>query len=310
MLYSVTIGGTSANNTWFLSEDKYGIKYIENISIRQKIKIGNGIEEICKEVYSLNENNINIKGYELFKYIKFSNSNKNMRLTAIRLNEKENDTNQIEYHICYITFNPDEYELLLYQQPNHSSTNICQTYRTNRHGSYQGCAIQYTSAYTGLLKFSVCEKSTGEFYDFLVGVDENNIPKIVKKETTGEDLDNIKSIFISLRLGDKIKTKHFGITFNRGYIPTSIVLLNPGNGEKNLPDLSRYTRIEFDGVDALENLDNEGNQVILEEICKKNIRAITIIDLQLPKDFCWKYKIDYVFTYNPESGKVRCIKGK
>ena len=51
-------------------------------------------------------------------------------------------------------------------------------------------------------------------------------------------------------------------------------------------------------------------KIIIDELVNKKIKAITIVDLQLPPDFCKKYNIDYVFDYNLTTFKTKCIRGK
>lgn len=319
MLYDIVIGKPVEPHVWSVYTDKYNSDFISCRALRQKIKLGGGVDKICSPIKEIKNNygdiDVSIQGYELCEDIKFSNSNKNMKLTAIKLNEREGD-NKVNYNIAYISFNPDDYELISYSLPNQTAVNICQTFRSfNR---YQGCAIQYTSFYSALIKMTLRGIHNDTYHNIMIGIDENNQPKVVFRDFTNEELSEEINIYNSLRVGDKVKTKHFGITFNKRYIPTLGIFINVGNDDERAGTILDNSAYDIDNSvvvllsdeNALYHIDRELNNVILEEITKKNIKAITVCDLKVPADFCKKYGIEYVFVYHPETYKIKCIKGK
>nr|DAN38495.1 MAG TPA: hypothetical protein [Caudoviricetes sp.] len=318
MLYDIVIGNPLEPHVWSVYTDKYNSDFISCRALRQKVKLGGGVDKICSPIDELKitdgEIPVSIQGYELCKDIKFSNSNKNMKLTAIKLSEREGD-NKVNYHIAYISFNPDDYELISYNLPNQTAVNICQTFRS--FNKYQGCAIQYTSLYSALIKLTLRDIHNDTYHNIMIGVDENNKPKVVFKELDNDELSEAKEIYDSLRVKNKVKTKHFGITFNKRFIPTIGIFINAGEGDEkanSILDNSTYDEksvvLLLSDENSLYHITDELNAVILEEITKKNIKAITICDLKLPPDFCKKYGIEYVFVYHPDTYKIKCIKGK
>jgi len=151
----------------------------------------------------------------------------------------------------------------------------------------------------------------------MIGVDEDNKPKVVFKELDNEELSEAKEVYYSLRVKNRVKTKHFGITFNKRFIPTLGIFINAGEGDEkanSILDNSTYDEnsvvLLLSDENSLYHIDEELNTVICDEITMKNIKAITICDLKLPPDFCKKYGIDYVFVYHPDTYKIKCIKGK
>ena len=89
MLYDVSIGKPKNKHSWEIFKDKYGSTFVSSKALKQRIRLGGGVDEICNPVVSNKITSVwadsYIEGYELSDYIKFSNSNRNMNLTAIRL---------------------------------------------------------------------------------------------------------------------------------------------------------------------------------------------------------------------------------
>lgn len=318
MLYDVSIGKPKNKHNWEIFKDKYGSTFVSSKALKQRIRLGGGVDEICNPVVSNKITSVwadsYIEGYELSDYIKFSNSNRNMNLTAIRLNER-NDSDKVDYHICYVSFNPAEYELIDYSLAPQSGVNIVQTFRS--FDDYQGCAIQYTSLYSALIKMTLRDIKCNTYRDVMIGADEKNEIKVVIRPLEEVELLNARETSKRLRKNGSVKTKHFGITFAKRFIPTIGVFINAGEGDDKLLSLRNNAVCDKDAVvivldneKSLFNIDDSIDKIIVDELVDKKIKAITIIDLQLPPDFCKKYKIDYVFDYNLTTFKTKCIRGK
>jgi hypothetical protein len=87
---------------------------------------------------------------------------------------------------------------------------------------------------------------------------------------------------------------------------------------------SKYFKKTDDGEYTVPVLDNDScdtvstilsydpksdcDKSMVESIVDRKIRAITTIGCTLPKDFCKKYKILYLFSYDPKTNESVCIK--
>lgn len=317
MLYDVSIGKPKNKHNWEIFKDKYGSTFVSSKALKQRIRLGGGVDEICNPIVSEEVPNdwidSYIIGYELCDNIKFSNSNRNMNLTAIRLNER-NESDKMEYNICYVSFNPSEYELIDYSLAPQAGVNIVQTFRS--WNDFQGCAIQYTSLYSALIKLTLRSIKSDTYRDVMIGVDEGNKIKVIVRPLEELDLQNAKETAKKLKKSGN-KTKHFGITFAKRFIPTIGVFVNAGEGDDKLLSLRNNAVCDKDAVvialeddKSLFNITDTVEKIIVDELVNKKIKAITIVDLQLPPDFCKKYNIDYVFDYNLDTFKTKCIRGK
>ena len=318
MLYDVSIGKPKNKHNWEIFKDKYGSTFVSSKALKQRIRLGGGVDEICNPVVSEEVLHVwvdsYITGYELCDNVKFSNSNRNMNLTAIRLNER-NDSDKMEYNICYVSFNPSEYELIDYSLAPQAGVNIVQTFRS--WNDFQGCAIQYTSLYSALIKLTLRSIKSDTYRDVMIGVDEGNKIKVIVRPLEELDLLNAKETAKKLKKSGNNKTKHFGITFAKRFIPTIGVFVNAGEGDDKLLSLRNNAVCDKDAVvialedeKSLFNITDTVEKIIVDELVNKKIKAITIVDLQLPPDFCKKYNIDYVFDYNLDTFKTKCIRGK
>ena len=318
MLYDVSIGKPKNKHNWEIFKDKYGSTFVSSKALKQRIRLGGGVDEICNPIVSKEDPSAwvdsYIVGYELCDNIKFSNSNRNMNLTAIRLNER-NDSDKMEYNICYVSFNPSEYELIDYSLAPQAGVNIVQTFRS--WNDYQGCAIQYTSLYSALIKMTLRSVKSNTYRDIMIGVDEKNEIKVVLRPLEEVELLNAQETSKKLKKSGNNKTKHLGITFAKRFIPTIGVFINAGEGDDKLLSLRNNAVCDKDAVvialedeKSLFNISDTVEKIIVDELVNKKIKAITIVDLQLPPDFCKKYNIDYVFDYNLDTFKTKCIRGK
>lgn len=318
MLYDVSIGKPKNKHNWEIFKDKYGSTFVSSKALKQRIRLGGGVDEICNPVVSEEIPHVwvnsYITGYELSDNIKFSNSNRNMNLTAIKLNERDN-SDKMEYNICYVSFNPSEYELIDYSLAPQAGVNIVQTFRS--WNDYQGCAIQYTSLYSALIKMTLRSIVSDTYRDIMIGVDEGNKIKVIVRPLEELDLQNAKETSKKLNKSGNNKTKHFGITFAKRFIPTIGVFVNAGEGDDKLLSLRNNAVCDENAVvialedeKSLFNISDTVEKIIIDELVNKKIKAITIVDLQLPPDFCKKYGIDYVFDYNLSTFKTKCIRGK
>ena len=318
MLYDVSIGKPKNKHNWEIFKDKYGSTFVSSKALKQRIRLGGGVDEICNPVVSEEVLSVwvdsYITGYELCDNVKFSNSNRNMNLTAIRLNER-NESDKMEYNICYVSFNPSEYELIDYSLAPQAGVNIVQTFRS--WNDFQGCAIQYTSLYSALIKMTLRSILSNTYRDVMIGVDENNEIKVVVRPLEELELLNAQETSKKMRKNGNPKTKHFGITFVKRFIPTIGVFINAGDGDDKLLSLRNNAVCDKDAVvialedeKSLFNITDTVEKIIVDELVNKKIKAITIVDLQLPPDFCKKYNIDYVFDYNLDTFKTKCIRGK
>ena len=85
------------------------------------------------------------------------------------------------------------------------------------------------------------------------------------------------------------------------------------NGNVNIPIINdnisgrEYVKEIIPCTDKMIN--DEGiDETLKNAMLNKNVRVITTVGLKLSKDFCKKYKILYVYAYNPKTDISTCVK--
>ena len=324
MLLSLVLGDQTSpvNNDWEKSVDSYGGHFIENTSIRQRIRLGKNVADKLELAYSSS----NAKGYEIAKNIFFSNNYKNMNINVINYRaQEENEEPHVDDHLLYVTMLNKNYELLDYDVKGYQ---VVQTYR--KRDSHQGLAILLDD----LDDIDFSDKDV----DILVltigafDISRNRIVDIDVYLTTNYRLEvNIGDVLDRGRLKDLRKIHkehrfhHFVLSVRN--LPTNTFLVD---SEVSDDDLKRI----------VEGIDNEANVLIIPEgqrlffdiekareekrelteaqigvmkmlndlVVNERVRAVTLVNVKVPKTFCREYSLLYLFQYSLDSDTFFCVK--
>lgn len=311
MLLSTIIGNTEKiKNNWGIIKDDYDSFFIENPDIRQRIRLGKGVEEKLEQKFSSS----NMAGYEIPENILFSNSNKTMNMTILgfRTKDDEEKANHVDSNVIYVTLGSANYKLISYKL---SEGRIVQTYR--RKDLFQGCAIIFDGSDKDIIKMEVKDLKQNRFVEITVHVDENLHVVVNKKDIS--DKKELKAVRATYKKTEK-RMVHFVISSITGHFPTCTFIVNGTNEElvENVKEATKGIKnaaliilpagdYTFEG--ELTEEEREAVDGMLQEtILDAHIRAITTVGVKLPKDFCKQYRILYLFDLDPDTGKIRCLK--
>ena len=302
MLFSVILGEQNGiDNNWEVIEDNYGNTIIANNSIRQKIRLGKKVDKKFEKVYSDGEAN----SYNIAENTFISNNYSNMNLSLMNFwhEDKEIQEQHNDDQICFITFTNNKYKMISYDN---FSNEIVQTYR--KINEYQGCA--FTFNYLGCKLFRIYAKNLviNKFVDILISVDENG--KIVIDETVVEDKEQLNSLRSQFKSLNK-RINHFRITAESGKLLTKAYITDTAHKDFTLELLTDVPNadviiLETSKPGELSDSDKEVVDFVLEK--NKNLRAITVVGTELPRDFCKEYKLLYLFKYDTTINQVVCLK--
>lgn len=310
MLLSTIIGNTDKiKNNWEIIKDSYETSFIENPDIRQRIRLGKGVDEKLDQQFSSS----NMIGYDIAENILFSNSNKTMNMTILSYCAKDEENKHVDSNIIYVTLGSTNYKLITYKL---SDGRIAQTYR--RKDLFQGCAVVFNGANKDIIKMNVKDLKQNRFVEITVHVDENLHVVIEKKDIA--DKKELKTVRAAYKKTEK-RMVHFVISSSTaGHYPTCTFIVNGTNEElvENIKEATKSIKnatliilpagdYTFEG----ELTDEERDAVdgmLQETILDAHVRAITTVGVKLPKDFCKNYRILYLFDLDPETGKIRCVK--
>ena len=326
MLSSVIVGslGAEVNNVWEITSDKNDGKYISNESIGQKIKLGKGVQPHLEKikssanmaVYDINETQEEQQDetseiYSITQSTFLSNSNINMGLML--LNYYSKSAEDMEAHeddnVCYITITTGKYKLISY---NPFGQTIVSTYMN--YGRYQGCAIMHNASCDKIVELILRDLDAKRYVRLTVLRDPATGSITVEKVTKFERLDYEKIKTRATALGDRIT--QFKVNL-RG-LPTA-TYLTPESMYDMVDDLTKDIRNRniltlADGNESFEYTDPKDIQKLDEyftdRLKNKRIKALTTVGIRVPKDFCKKYGISYLFDYNVEKGRLFCTRSK
>lgn len=308
MLYSVVLGNQEIiKNDWALITDEFGNTYISNDDIRQRIKLGNKVNPKLDLVYSSAFSCC----YNMPENTIISNGNRNMNLSLINYWSK--DKNEMEKHvddsILYITLMNENYKLICY---NSEAGDIVQTFK--KKDVYQGFAIRFkdTNMVNVSLSIEMKDIKMNRYVVIDIKIDEEG--KIDVQKTPIENKKEISKMKALLKkIGNKLA--HFKIDFKDNNFITAVTLVHPDYIE----EMNQYTDgiknavlIEVDPIvfekNAPEDLVKEYDRIFEEQIVTPKVKAITTVGVKLPYEFCTKYKILYLFSFDVETKKLKCLR--
>ena len=228
--------------------------------------------------------------------------------------------------LLYLTVNTNRYKLVNYIL--HDGAKIVQTYRhddKDKSVSYVGCAIVFNhnteDAKKGIVSCLLYDTTDNNYYIVVVNIDKdiNTITydrySITDPSNIGIDsgkmvtsvYDNLvknlgKGISFKISDSDKIITNY--IITNRDDIPDEYI-------DDNIDQVSVIKVNDDDIITSDDKKSTEYSKELEDNltntILKDNVRALTTVGVKIPKDFCSKFKILYLFVYDEKTGS-KCIK--
>lgn len=313
MLFSVILGNqTEIDNTWGVETDeRFDVHYVSCPSLHQKIKFGKYITASVEKEYS----SANVSAYNIPAETYFSNNNKNMSLVVMKQwKNNGTDINPLD-QIAYISLMTENYRILDYRL--NGNVQIVQTYR--KLDKYQGCAIAFNKSILDnsengeLIFIHAKDYSMNRYVTISVVIDKDN--KITVEKCAIEDKGEISSLdSFYKKLVKKNGAINFKMTVPEGKLITSTYIASPEYSDladeiaSTIPN-GRVLVLAEDALTSTYQDDiDELDEFTKEMIVDARVRAVTTIGIRLPKDFCRKNKILYLFDYNTKTKNVTCIK--
>lgn len=289
MLFSTIIGNRDlVANEWTVVEDRYENSIITNPNIKQNIRIGKNVSKNLDLVYRKD----NVVAYNMGTSTFISNNYSNMKLSLMNFWSSDEEVMKLhtDDHIMFITLDNKNYRLIGY---NNCGNEIVQTYKSN--GVYQGCAFVFKSFDDSLFKLRVEDLKLRETVELVVGIDEDGYVFVTRNTVRNQRRPMNKFV-------------HFKISTESGKVMTKAYITDADSKQTAL-DLTK----DIKGAEIVV-LEGDGERLTpndvrnIENIIHDNTRAITLIGTDVPRDFCSKYKILYLFKYFDDNGVLRCLR--
>lgn len=341
MLYTISIVGSSKNPTqglndiWKMQKNKkYNYATLENESIRQRIRFAKGVRLVDFTEYLVkteNDGEYDAKIYDFGKGTTFSTSHTNMSLMVVSSQDSQEKSGTQFTDIVYVTMETDDLKLLRYNLANREDMDIIQTYR--KRDGYQGCAVAFNAdkiANGGaIISFDIYRTDAKKIVRFIItGEQLEGDPKLVLhvEETTipKKEISSLRQIL------DKYKDRFlsFKVTLHSNPYPTSVYITTNDKFtpemekrlKKNAPKDYRVIILPNEkSLDYLNTVDmdkeflSDKNDIALhetldKEIVMERVRAVTLLDIDVPYKFCKQYKILYLFKNVSDKGNTFCLR--
>ena len=321
MLYTIRIEKNTssddvfADNTWSLKKgDKYS--YIES-DFGQRVKFSKSLvnaqtTDLTPE-YKLSNKVSSIITYKLPDLFYVSNNFKNMSLSAFEFKGKTDDE-MMEYlddSLVYININTNDYTIINI----FPKVDIVQTYTTR--DKFKGCVLKFSSTLdTDLLNLHVYDNKEDEFLNVYINTkdntDENGNP-IINVETTKVTSQKLVNRLRKC-INEKPKSKSFRLYYTDSEKPRTNTYFTTKENRAICEEYVKGLNTDSSLINIIE-VDKDFNNIdesVFEKIFNtEKIAAVTAIDgLRIPNDILKKYKIAFVFNYNPKTGKLTNVKSK
>jgi hypothetical protein len=322
-LISISIGDVSSKaNEWIVDKDGYGNGRLINELSTQRIRVDKYINLFDKKDSKtglkkvVKDNLFSIYRLPMYSHITSSKTNLNMDLVKT----KKNDKSHIGDNVIYVTLSNKDYSLIEYSIMD-DYERIIQTFRKKH--EFQGCVILLSGN-------KVSEKYTIEtpiLSMVLYNIKKKQYEKVlIRTNIFNKDSKETDSVtIVPKEIDDPVAVSKYDklINGNENYyhgfrisdidtIITSTVVTDDANFDavQKLSCINdRNTIICIDNQSLNDTNNHEVNKVMTDYITSKNVRALTVIgNIRIPKDFCIKYKILYLFSYDINTGISHCIK--
>lgn len=311
MLYSVSIGMKKVPSFKKNDADQYGNKYLVADDIRQKIRLG---KKLPDEFDAVESGDSSILVYHTPKST-ISNNWNNLNISMFSLFDDHKDIS--EKSLVYITIDSSNHDLIDYQVKENNE--IIQTYRS-RSNHYIGCClcVEATDTKTNVMSIFVKNELEKINYRYDLYIEGDKLTVTKNEALKNEVNDKLR------KLGNKwLKTNHFKMVLKPDHLITNTFIVGENEeGEATdylqqakpsavvltLPNVVIEALANNKSVD--EELATSIDNLFTTQIKDARIRAVTLYGstIKLPKDFCRRYNITYLFRYtNHEITCLRCM---
>lgn len=307
MLGSVTIGCISSDDpdVWEVTKDDYGNKYYSNPVIRQRLKLGKNVKSILKNQYKVepftNEFASSAASYEICRGTMISNNNKNMTLSLMNFwnEDKEVMKNHKDDSIVYVTISNEGFKLLDYDIG--EGCQILNTFRKRKvdrtpakekhkkprsFDIYQGCAVRVPGKYDDqsypFMVLVFVDKQSRKNYQVELFVQDNTL-KVETEEILNDD-----------QLPDDLNGR-FNVIAGMDCLLTNTYITNTDKEELVREIVKDIPNAEVIAFDRYNPKDSEQRKLLDEKILNNRVRAVTLMDINMGKDFVRDYKLLYLF---------------
>lgn len=331
MLYNITIsannemGNTNGNRTWeYKVDQKYtNYRYIENDAIKQRIRIFTNPNSIKFE-NATTQNNVNIETFALGNTgeVFLSSNYNNMAVSVVGT---EPDAPNGFTDIAYITVDVRKYKLVRYTMLDRDSEDIIQTYR--KKDGYQGCALAFMHSAriedNGLMIIELKNTETNRYERFRIKYNSEDGISVESEQVSQKLVNTLKDLEEKFDKG----FLSFKVTLNHMPFPTLVYITNDEHVddamailEQNAP--ANFKCISLDNDESLDylnkiNLDTDVltdpndaavHSTLIENIVNDRIRAVTLVDIDVPYKFCKQYNILYLFKHSTKDNHTFCLR--
>ena len=309
MLYSIAFGDRDIPH-FEIYEDKFQNKYFSSKEIRQRIRLGKktNIDEFVKDDAHSSSKMIGYKTPDCL----ITNNYNNMNISM--MNHHENSEHH-QKNLIYLTIDQNTYNLIDYTI--YDQNEIIQTYRS-LNDKYFGCTIicdQENSKHIATIYLKAYRKREYVKKD----IDINEKGSLIINENiidlSDEDLHQKEK-----KLGKFLRYNHFKMDLVDDHLITNTYIVDEDHQQEaseflekekpsaNLIVLPMSMLDVINGKASNDDLASAADNLFNKELVEKRIRAVTEYgtNCKMPKAFCKKYKILYLFRYNDH--KIECLK--
>lgn len=305
MLYDVMIGG--AVGEWKQSKDSYGNVAIDNSAISQRIRIAKNLDSECTYIYKSNDRakssddeDFSMCSYSFARNTRVVRNVNNMGMLMIP--NRKDDPNEF----IYLTINNESgYELIDYGT---LGSDIINTYK--KKDKYQGCLIQFNPR---ILKEEF--KTVKEIPIFKADLFTDGVIRIVElifdaiMNEVHVYVNDSNSLFDTFqRAYSERKFLHFRLSDCEGFA-TNVIFTNEKNAKDlqnvikevkiGTPEICVLTDDQLKTIDSGKYKEDKDIMAIVDKyIMQKRIKAVTIFNVKLNKDFLKENNILYLFKYD------------
>jgi hypothetical protein len=321
-LISISIGeGLSSANEWIVDKDGHGNDRLINKLSTQRIRVDKYVNISAKNSFTKRKSHKGTSSiYDLpaDSHVVTSYINLNMNLVKTK---KIDDSHKGD-NLIYITISNTDYALMDYLILD-DYEKIIQSFR--KKDKFQGCVILFDKnkiniedKFLPVILLNLWNIKTKKYEQKKIALEINDKGYIHDVSIETSEITDLISINDYHTTREKNTNYYHGFKIsNTDRILTNTVITDDENlnDVDNLPESEACQNVIVVNKDTFKK-DSDGNyskdaeKLFDEYLTKKNVRAITVIgnNIRIQKDFCIKYKILYLFSYDLKTGINTCIK--
>ena len=321
MLGTIKIGAPEVSSNWEVEKDSYGVSFLKNNTIRQRIRIGKNVKNTLEPIVEEDE----ASTYNIGKNSFISNSYANMSLTLLNFYSEDEDVKQqhVDDDIIFVVVDSNKYQLLEYNVP--FTNEIVSTFKDKETHHY-GCAIVTNNTDNeSLITMKMYDIENHQYECIDVKLEKDNMVCYI---TGCSEEETSKLSSIKARLKKRVKT--FMLTNKTGKLMTKAYLYYSEDEDyicENGMKLSTFVSETMSNALFINTKDIEDIEGISKALKTAKVRCVTIVDgdydgkrnrislktssgaIDIP---AYQFAMDtfqsYVFRLNSFTGIVTCIK--